>query len=106
MSFAVIKTGGKQYKVAEGDVLKIEKITGKEAGDKVTFDEVLLVDDGSTTNVGTPTVKGAKVEANIKEVTKQKKVITVKFKAKSNKTSKVKNHRQTLATIEVTKITK
>lgn len=106
MTFAIIKTGGKQYKVAEGDILKVEKMTGKDAGDKVVFDEVLLVDDGSNTVVGTPIVKGAKVEANIKEVSKQKKVITVKYKAKSNKTSKVKNHRQTLATIEVTKISK
>jgi large subunit ribosomal protein L21 len=106
MTYAIIKTGGKQYKVSEGDVLKIEKITGKVAGDTVSFDEVLLVDDGSNTTVGAPLIKGATVSATIKSVLKQKKVFTMKYKPKSNKTGKIKNHRQTLATIKIDKITK
>jgi large subunit ribosomal protein L21 len=106
MSFAIIKTGGKQYKVSEGDVLKIEKLADKNAGDTVTFEEVLLVDDGSSTSVGAPLVKGANVSATIKSVLKQKKVFTMKYKPKSNKTGKIKNHRQTLATIKIDKITK
>ena len=106
MTFAVIKTGGKQYKVAKGDVLKIEKIKGAEAGSKVKFDEVLLVDDGKAATLGAPLVKGASVDAEIKEIAKQKKLVTVKFKNNSNKTVKVKNHRQTLATVEIKEINK
>ena len=75
MEFAVIKTGGKQYKVSEGGFVSIEKIkdptkTGKEykKGDKISFDKVLLVDDGKNTTIGTPYITGAKVEAEIIEI--------------------------------------
>lgn len=104
MTYAIIKTGGKQYRVSEGEFLKIEKLAGKVAGDKVTFDEVLLIDDGSNTTVGAPVIKGASVEAEVKSVLKQKKLFAMKFKPKSNKTGKVKNHRQTLATVTIKKI--
>ena len=99
---AIIKTGGKQYKIKEGDKVKIEKIEGEE-GDKIFFDEVLFVGDEKDVKVGTPTVKGAKVEATILETSKQKKVVGIKFKAK--KRYKVKfGHRQTMTEVKITKI--
>ena len=99
---AVIKTGGKQYKVKEGDKLKIEKLEGKE-GSQITFAEVLLVGDDKDIKIGSPLVKGAKVEARILKTAKQKKVTGIKFKAK--KRYKVKfGHRQTLTQVEITKI--
>ena len=83
MKFAVINTGGKQYKVAEGDVLKVEKISDDlKVGDKVVFDQVLLVDDGSTTKIGTPTLAGVKVEAVLKEIGRNQKVVVIKYKQK------------------------
>ncbi|MCX6763375.1 MAG: 50S ribosomal protein L21 [Candidatus Moranbacteria bacterium] len=99
---AVIKTGGKQYKVQVGDKLKIEKLEGEE-GSKITFDEVLLVGDDKNVKIGNPLVKGAKVEAKILKTSKQKKVTGIKFKAK--KRYKVKfGHRQTMTEVEITKI--
>lgn len=84
MEFAVIQTGGKQYKVKKGSVISIEKIIGKyKVGDKVTFDKVLLVDDGKDTTIGTPYIDGAKVEAEITEIGKAKTVLVVKYKQKS-----------------------
>lgn len=92
--FAVILTGGKQYQVKVGDVLKIEKIKGEfKGGDKITFDKVLLVDDGKDTTIGTPYISGAKVEAVFEEDGKGKKVEVVKYKAKS-RYLKRKGHRQ------------
>ncbi len=73
---AVIMTGGKQYKVSQGSVLKIEKIIGDhKEGSKLVFDEVLMTDDGTKTVVGTPKVAGAKVEGVIKEIGRNAKVI-------------------------------
>lgn len=84
MTFAVIKTGGKQYKVAEGDTVRIEKLQGEyKEGDTVTFDEVLLVDSGKDTTLGTPTVKGSKVAGTIAKIGRSKKVTGVKYKPKS-----------------------
>lgn len=84
MEFAVIKTGGKQYKVSKGDLVSIEKIKGEyKKGDKVTFTEVLLVDDGKDTTIGTPFIKGAKVEAEIELIGRTRKVLVVKYKQKS-----------------------
>ena len=76
--YAIIATGGKQYKVSEGDVIKVEKLDA-EVGAKVTFDNVLLV-GGDTVKVGTPTVDGAKVEASVVSEGKGKKVIVYKYK--------------------------
>ncbi|PIR73309.1 MAG: 50S ribosomal protein L21 [Candidatus Moranbacteria bacterium CG10_big_fil_rev_8_21_14_0_10_35_21] len=99
---AVIKTGGKQYKVKPGDKIKIEKIEGEE-GDKVLFSEVLLLDDEKSLKIGTPLVKGAKVEGKIIKTAKAKKVVGIKFKAK--KRYKVKfGHRQILTEVEIVKI--
>ncbi len=84
MEFAVIKTGGKQYKVSKDSILSIEKIKGEyKKGDKLTFDKVLLVDDGKDTTIGTPYIKGAKVDAEILEIGRARKVLVVKYKQKS-----------------------
>ena len=104
MKFAVINTGGKQYKVAQGDVLKVEKISDTiKVGDKVTFDQVLLVDDGASTKIGTPTVAGSKVEAVIKEIGRNQKVIVIKYKQKSRYFKK-NGHRQPYSKVEITSV--
>lgn len=103
MSFAVIKTGGKQYKVAEGDVLMIEKLPNLEEGSKVVFEDVLLVENDGQTKVGEPIVKGAKVEADFIEEGKRKKLLVLRFKSKSNY-KKVKGHRQPFTKIKISKI--
>ncbi len=92
--FAIIETGGKQYMVSEGDTVKIEKIPGDfKAGDKVTFDKVLVVDNGSDTTIGAPYIKGAAVSGEVKKIAKAKKVVVIKYKAKSNYFKK-RGHRQ------------
>ena len=79
MSFAIIQTGGKQYKVAEGDVISIEKLPeADKKGGKVVFDKVLLLDDGTKTEVGTPYISGAKIEASVEEEGRGKKVDRLK----------------------------
>jgi large subunit ribosomal protein L21 len=99
---AVIKTGGKQYKVAVGDKVKIEKLEGN-VGDKVEFAEVLLLGDDKEVKAGAPFIKGAKVEGTILRTEKGDKVVGVKFKAK--KRYKVKfGHRQFFTEVEITKI--
>lgn len=104
MEFAVIKTGGKQYKVSAGDTLKIEKIKANlNVGDKITFDEVLLVDDGKTTKIGAPSVSGAKVEATLTEIGRNKKVTVLKYKAKSNRL-KINGHRQPFFKVKIDSI--
>jgi large subunit ribosomal protein L21 len=100
--FAVIKTGGKQYKVAPGDRIKIEKIEGED-GSEVKFSEVLLTSIESEMKVGAPYVKGAEVTGKIIKTAKGKKVTGVKFKAK--KRYKVKfGHRQIMTEVEILKI--
>ena len=91
--FAVIKTGGKQYKVETGETLKIEKIEGKAKGDKIAFSDVLLVDDGKTTKVGTPNVSGAAVEGEITDVGRNQKITVIHYKQKSRYYKKA-GHRQ------------
>ncbi|MFZ2072309.1 MAG: 50S ribosomal protein L21 [Minisyncoccia bacterium] len=84
MEFAVIKTGGKQYKVSKGTFVDIEKIKGEfKKGDKVSFDKVLLVDDGKDTTIGTPFIAGTKVEAEIMEIGKTRTILVMKYKQKS-----------------------
>ena len=103
--FAVIKTGGKQYKVMVGDVFKVEKLGDDyKEGDKIVFDEVLLVDDGNgATTIGDPFIKGAKVEAKFVKAGRAKKVIVIKYKQKSRYFKK-KGHRQPFSEIEITTI--
>ena len=99
---AVIKTGGKQYKVKEGDKIKIEKIK-EEEGKKVTFSDVLFVGDEKDVKIGTPVVEGAKVEGKVVAQKKDKKVWGIKHKAK--KRYKVKfGHRQQVTEVEITKV--
>ncbi len=100
--YAVIETCGKQYKVAEGDVVFVEKLDAKE-GEKVTFDQVLLISDGEKIKVGTPTVKSAKVEATVVEQGKQKKIVVFRYKAKKNERKK-QGHRQPYTKIKIEKI--
>ena len=89
---AIIETGGKQYKVAEGDTLFIEKLPN-EAGDTVTFDKVLAVIDGDKITVGTPVVEGARVDASVVKNGKGKKILVFKYKPKKGY-RKRQGHRQ------------
>ncbi|MDO8591190.1 MAG: 50S ribosomal protein L21 [bacterium] len=100
--FAVIATGGKQYKVSVGEVISIEKMKGEfKEGDKVTFDKVLMVDDGKDATIGAPYIKEAKVLGTIKEIGKKPKVMVVKYKAKS-RYLKTRGHRQPFFKVEIT----
>jgi large subunit ribosomal protein L21 len=102
--FAVIFTGGKQYKVAVGDVLKIEKIEGDfKLGDKVIFDKVLLVDNGADTTIGTPYIANAKVESLFQKLGKGKTVSVVKYKQKS-RYLKRNGHRQPYIEVKISSI--
>lgn len=101
MPFAVIKTGGKQYKVAEGDVLTVEKLPA--ADGQVAFEEVLLISDGASATVGTPTVPGAKVTAEVIEEGRAEKKIVFRYKAKT-RYHKKKGHRQSFTKVRITKI--
>lgn len=104
MEFAVIATGGKQYKVSEGGVVSIEKITGEyKKGDKVSFDKVLLVDDGKDTTIGTPYITGAKVEGELMEVGRARKILVVKYKQKSRYLRR-NGHRQPFFKVKITSI--
>jgi large subunit ribosomal protein L21 len=100
--FAVIKTGGKQYKVAANDVLKIEKLDS-EAGDVVTFDQVLMVGDGADVTIGAPLVAGALVAGQLLETKKQKTIIVFKKERRHNYRRR-NGHRQLLSTVRITEI--
>ena len=99
---AIIVTGGKQYKVAEGDVVYIEKLD-QEAGDTVKFDQVLAIIDGEKATFGTPVVEGAKVEANVVKNGKGKKVMIFKYNPKKGY-RKRQGHRQPYTKVEIQKI--
>ena len=99
---AIIVTGGKQYKVSEGDTLFIEKLEAEE-GSAVTFDQVLLAGEGESVKVGAPTVDGATVEAKVLKNGKAKKIYVFKMKRKKNERKK-KGHRQPFTKVEITKI--
>ena len=99
---AIILTGGKQYKVTEGDTLFIEKLPN-EAGEKVTFDQVLAVLDGETATFGAPVVAGASVEAEVVKNGKGKKVRIFKYNPKKGY-RKRQGHRQPYTKVEITKI--
>ncbi|MES3031255.1 MAG: 50S ribosomal protein L21 [Patescibacteria group bacterium] len=92
--FAVIQTGGKQYRVSVGEEVKIEKIIGEhKEGDKIVFDQVLLVDNGSDTTIGTPFISKAQVTATITKIGRLPKVNVIKYKQKSRYFKK-NGHRQ------------
>ena len=99
---AVIVTGGKQYTVAEGDVLYIEKL-GVEAEETVKFDTVLAVLDGENTKIGAPVVEGAAVEAKVVKNGKGKKIDVIRYKAKKSEKKHI-GHRQPYTKVEITKI--
>lgn len=104
MEFAIIETGGKQYQVKAGDVVKIEKMPGEfKKGDSITFDKVLLVDNGSDTTIGTPYISGAKVQATFEEAGRNKTIDVVKYKQKSRYYKK-KGHRQPFITVKISSI--
>ena len=100
--YAVIETGGKQYKVSEGDVIFIEKLEAAE-GDAVTFDKVLVVADGENVKVGAPAVEGATVTAKVEKQGKAKKIYVFKMKRKKNYRRK-KGHRQPFTKVTIEKI--
>ena len=99
--YAIIATGGKQYKVSEGDVIRVEKL-GKEAGESVTFDQVLVVNNGELV-VGNPTVSGATVTASVVEEGKARKVIVYRYKRKTGYHKK-QGHRQPYTQVKINAI--
>ena len=101
--YAVFRTGGKQYRAAKGDRLRIERLKAAE-GDAVEFDEVLLVGEDDNLKVGSPVVAGSKVKAKVLAQAKAKKVDVVKFKRRINY-QRLKGHRQYYTEIEITSIT-
>jgi large subunit ribosomal protein L21 len=100
--YAIIKTGGKQYKVAEGDVIKVETLEAEE-GKNVEFDQVLMVANGDAINVGVPVVSGAKVSAEVVSHGRHKKVEILKFKRRKHH-MKHMGHRQNFTEVKITKI--
>ena len=101
MEFAVIQTGGKQYKVSVGDVVSIEKIEGEyKVGDSIKFDKVLLVDNGSDTTIGTPFIAGASVSATLTQIGRAKTIDVVKYKQKSRYYKK-NGHRQPFFKVKI-----
>jgi large subunit ribosomal protein L21 len=101
MSFAVIQTGGKQYKVTTGDIVSVEKIIGDyKVGDKVTIESVVLKDDGTTTTLGAPYIKGSTVDATIAEIGRLDKVLVVRYRAKS-RYHKKNGHRQPFMSLKI-----
>jgi len=100
--YAVVKTGGKQYRVAKDDVLKIERLTGDE-GDIITLDEVLMIGDGAEVTVGAPLIAGASVAAEIVEQTRGPKIVIFKKRRRQNYRRK-KGHRQMLTVVKITDI--
>ena len=99
--YAVIKTGGKQYRVQQGDVIFVEKLNAQ-ADETVSFD-ALLVGDDNETKIGTPIVEGAKVEGRVVSQVKSAKIVVYKYKAKKNERKK-QGHRQPYTKVEITAI--
>tara|TARA_A100001388_G_scaffold246406_1_gene205397 strand:- start:1067 stop:1468 length:402 start_codon:yes stop_codon:yes gene_type:complete len=103
MSFAVIKTGGKQYKVKSGEIIKIEKLSVSKPKEKIEFKEILAYGDEKTIEIGLPTVQGAKVEANLIKNSKNRTILIFKKRRRHN--SRRKNgHRQEYSMIKISKI--
>jgi len=103
MSFAIIKTGGKQYKVRAGEILKIERLDKNPSNSKIEFNDILAYGDDKTAEIGSPSVDGAKVEANIVKNGKNRTVLI--FKKRRRKNSRRKNgHRQEFSLIKINKI--
>ena len=101
--YAVIRTGGKQYRVAQGDTLRVE-ILDANAGDSVEFDEVLMVGEGASVKIGTPLVAGGKVTATVRSHGRGKKVEIIKFRRRKHHMKRM-GHRQNYTEVEITGIT-
>ena len=103
MSYAVIQTGGKQYKVKSGEILKIEKLPGSKSDTKIEFKEILAYGDNKMIEIGTPIIQGAKVEANLIKNSKNRTILI--FKKRRRQNSRRKNgHRQEYSMIKINKI--
>lgn len=103
-TFAIIETGGKQYRVSEGDIITIESLKGTyQAGDEIVFDKVLMTDDGSSSNIGTPLLQDANVKAEFVEEGRAPKVSVIRYKAKSRYFKK-RGHRQPFSRVKITKV--
>ena len=102
--YAVIETGGKQYRVQEGDIISVEKLKA-EAGDQVILDKILFVSDGNSVSTGSPYVENAKVETTVVENGKGKKVIIFKYRAKKDYRKK-QGHRQPYTMLKIESISK
>lgn len=100
--FAIIKTGGKQYVVEPGKTIRIEKLP-QEAGSEVVFDQVLLIEKGHDIQIGTPVISGAKVTGKVLRQGRDKKVMTIKFKAKKRYKKKA-GHRQAFTEVSIINI--
>jgi len=110
MKFAIIETGGKQYRVSAGEKIKVEKLNAKEggstplaAGDSFVFDKVLLVADGDRVSVGTPCVDGEKVSAKVVKQARERKKIVFRYHSKTRYRKK-KGHRQQFTEVEIIKV--
>jgi large subunit ribosomal protein L21 len=101
--YAIIETGGKQYKVAEGDVIRCDML-GSEVGSDVSFDKVVLTGSGDDVKVGTPVVSGARVSGTVLRQAKDKKILVFRYKPKK-RVRKLNGHRQPFAEVKITKIT-
>ena len=104
MSYAVIKTGGKQYSVKQGQILKVEKIEGKK-GDNLSFNNILAISNGSESTFGTPLVKGASIQAKILDQIRDKKIIVFKKRRRKNYRL-TQGHRQYLTVLKIESILK
>jgi large subunit ribosomal protein L21 len=100
--YAIVKTGGKQYKIREGEVLRVEKIDG-EIGTDVSFDQVLMVSDGDSTTIGQPLLENASVSGTIVEQGKNKKILVFKYK-KRKRYRRSKGHRQAYTAVKIDSI--
>lgn len=100
--YAIIKTGGKQYKVSEGDLVRVEKLA-YEVGETVDFDQVLLVSNDGELKVGSPLVEGAKVSATVEDQNKDKKIVVFKYKPKKQYRKK-HGHRQPYTLVKINRI--
>ncbi|MEQ8165457.1 MAG: 50S ribosomal protein L21 [Alphaproteobacteria bacterium] len=100
--FAVVRTGGKQYRVAPGDVIQVEKLAG-EAGETITLDDILMVNDGKTTMLGTPVVKGASVTAEIVAQARADKILVFKKKRRKHY-RRLNGHRQEVTVLRISAI--
>jgi large subunit ribosomal protein L21 len=100
--YAVVESGGKQYRVQEGEILRVEKIPG-DIGNSVTFDKVLMFSDGANVNIGSPSLEGAAVSGHIVEQGKAKKIIVFKYKKRKRYRRKL-GHRQQYTAIQIDSI--